>query len=98
MATRGSRAQNEIERQLGVRQKGGSPPWIAGMIDSPNGRNASARIATLVSACAIAAGLGGCATVQETPYPVQPVKVIVRAPVGNAGDLMGRATGPMDPG
>ena len=48
------------------------------------------RIATLVSACAIAAGLGGCATVQETPYPVQPVKVIVPYPVGNAGDLMGR--------
>ena len=49
------------------------------------------RIATLVSACALAFGVGGCATVEQTPYPVQPVKVIVPYPVGNAGDLMGRA-------
>lgn len=41
-------------------------------------------------ACAVAAGIAGCATVQETPYPVQPVKVVVPYPVGNAGDLMGR--------
>ncbi|MBL8488577.1 MAG: hypothetical protein JNK22_15965 [Rhodocyclaceae bacterium] len=49
------------------------------------------RIASLVSACAVAMGIGGCATVQETPYPVQPVKLVVPYPVGNAGDLMGRA-------
>ncbi len=45
----------------------------------------------IVSICAVALGLAGCATMQEAPkYPVQPVKVVIPYPAGNAADLVGR--------
>jgi hypothetical protein len=49
------------------------------------------KIARLVSACTLALGIAGCATVQEAPkYPAQPVKIIIPYPAGNAADLVGR--------
>ena len=49
------------------------------------------RISRIVSACAFAVGLAGCAGTQEvTRFPTQPVKIVVPYPAGNATDVVGR--------
>lgn len=49
------------------------------------------QLARLVSACAVALGCAGCATVQEAPqYPTKPVQIVVPYPAGNAADVVGR--------
>lgn len=49
------------------------------------------RFAYLVSTCALALGIAGCAGTQEAAkFPAQPVKVVIPYPVGNAADVVGR--------
>lgn len=48
-------------------------------------------ITRIVSACALATVLAGCAGTQEVvKFPAQPVKVVIPYPAGNAADLVGR--------
>lgn len=49
------------------------------------------KLSRIVSACAVALTVAGCASMQEAQkYPAQPVKVVIPYPAGNAADLVGR--------
>lgn len=49
------------------------------------------KFSRVVSACVVAVGVAGCATLETAPaYPVRPVTVVVPYPVGNTADVVAR--------
>ncbi len=49
------------------------------------------KLLKIVSACAVALGVTGCATLENAPtYPVRAVTVVIPYPAGNTADVVGR--------